>query len=332
MRNNSNVSYLGLKETQMAIKALKDFFERDLANTLNLARVSAPLMVRPETGLNDNLSGDEKAVNFRIRNHNINVEIVQSLAKWKRFALKEYGFDCYEGLYTDMNAIRPDETLDQIHSAYVDQWDWEKIIKKEDRNINYLKQVVKEIYEVFKRTETYINCLYPNVLKRKLPDEIFFIKSQDLEDRYPNLSPKERENAIAKEMKAVFIIGIGQKLKSGKPHDVRSPDYDDWSLNGDILLWDPVLEIALELSSMGIRVDEKALESQLKQAGKEERMEFDFHKKLMAGELPYTVGGGIGQSRLCLFFLEKKHIGEIQSSIWDEKTIQNCREKGIRLL
>ncbi|UHR03066.1 aspartate--ammonia ligase [Peptoniphilus sp. GNH] len=332
MRNDSNVSFLGLKETQMAIKALKDFFERDLANTLNLARVSAPLMVRPETGLNDNLNGSEKAVDFNIRNYKIKAEIVHSLAKWKRYALKKYGFDCYEGLYTDMNAIRPDEILDEIHSAYVDQWDWEKIIKKEDRNIFYLKGVVKEIYEVLKRTETYINCLYPNVLKKKLPAEIYFIESQDLEDKYPNLSPKQREYEIAKEHGAVFVIGIGKDLKSGSPHDMRSPDYDDWSLNGDIIVWDPVLGNALELSSMGIRVDQEALEKQLKKAGKEDRLKLEFHKNLMNGNLPYTVGGGIGQSRLCLFFLEKRHIGEIQSSIWDDETVKSCYEKGIQLL
>ncbi|MBP2025181.1 aspartate--ammonia ligase [Peptoniphilus stercorisuis] len=332
MRNNSEVTVLNLKETQMAIKSLKDYFQRDLANTLNLARISAPLLVRPETGLNDNLSGVEKAVNFDIRKHDINVEIVQSLAKWKRYALKEYGFECYEGLYADMNALRPDEVLDEIHSVYVDQWDWEKIIKKEDRTDTYLKFIVREIYEVFKRAEEYINQVYPFALSKKLPDEIFFITAQELEDMYPDFTDKEKENAICKEKKAVFIQGIGKILNSGKPHDMRSPDYDDWELNGDILFWNPVLNKAMELSSMGIRVDEDSLVKQLKIAGKEDRMTMPYHKALIEKELPYTVGGGIGQSRLCMFFLEKRHIGEVQAAIWDDKTKKECLEKGIRLL
>lgn len=332
MRNNSEVTVLNLKETQMAIKSLKDYFQRDLANTLNLARISAPLLVRPETGLNDNLSGVEKAVNFDIRKHDINVEIVQSLAKWKRYALKEYGFECYEGLYADMNALRPDEVLDEIHSVYVDQWDWEKIIKKEDRTDTYLKFIVREIYEVFKRAEEYINQVYPFALSKKLPDEIFFITAQELEDMYPDFTDKEKENAICKEKKAVFIQGIGKILNSGKPHDMRSPDYDDWELNGDILFWNPVLNKAMELSSMGIRVDEDSLIKQLKIAGKEDRMTMPYHKALIEKELPYTVGGGIGQSRLCMFFLEKRHIGEVQAAIWDDKTKKECLEKGIRLL
>lgn len=332
MRNNSEVTVLNLKETQMAIKSLKDYFQRDLANTLNLARISAPLIVRPETGLNDNLSGVEKAVSFDIRNHGINVEIVQSLAKWKRYVLKEYGFESYEGLYADMNALRPDETLDEIHSVYVDQWDWEKIIKKEDRTDSYLKFIVREIFEVFKRAEEYINQVYPFALSKKLPDEIFFTTAQELEDMYPDFTDKEKENAICKEKKAVFIQGIGKILKSGEPHDMRSPDYDDWELNGDILFWNPILNRAMELSSMGIRVDEDSLVKQLKIAGKEDRINMPYHKALINKELPYTVGGGIGQSRLCMFFLEKRHIGEVQASVWDDETKKECLKKGIQLL
>ncbi|WP_036728846.1 aspartate--ammonia ligase [Peptoniphilus mikwangii] len=332
MRNNSEVTKLDLKETQMAIKSLKDYFQRDLANSLNLARISAPLMVRPETGLNDNLSGFEKAVSFDIRNYDINVEIVQSLAKWKRNALKEYGFKCYEGIYADMNALRPDEELDKIHSIYVDQWDWEKIIKKEDRNEYFLRSVVKEIFEVFKRAEEYINQLYPLVFEKKLPDEIYFIKSQELEDMYPNLTGKEREREICREKKAVFIIGIGNKLKSGEPHDLRSPDYDDWSLNGDILFWNPVIEDSFELSSMGIRVDEKSLKNQLEESNKTERMSMDYHKNIINKKLPYTIGGGIGQSRLCMFFLEKRHIGEVQASVWTPEIIDECKKQNIILL
>ncbi|MDO5715564.1 MAG: aspartate--ammonia ligase [Tissierellia bacterium] len=331
MRNDSNVKQLDLRETQIAIKSLKDYFQRELSNTLNLARVSAPLFVRPETGLNDNLTG-EQAVHFGYRHYDIRVEVVQSLAKWKRNALREYGFNTYEGIYADMNAIRAEEVLDEIHSSYVDQWDWEKIITKEDRNDEYLKLVVKKIYSVFKRSEDYINQLYPYVLSKKLPDEIFFIKSQELEDRYPDLSPTEREHAIAKEKKAVFIQGIGEKLKSGRPHDLRSPDYDDWSLNGDIIFWNPVLEDALELSSMGIRVDEKTIIEQCEKTGNIDRLDLPYHQDIIHRRLPYTVGGGIGQSRLCMFFLEKKHIGEVQVGVWDDETIQYCKEQGIFLL
>lgn len=332
MRYNSDAIELNLKETQIAIKTLKDYFQRDLANTLNLARVSAPLMVRPETGLNDNLSGVEKPVNFKVQSGSIDVEIVQSLAKWKRNALKEYGFNTYEGLYTDMNAIRPDETLDEIHSIYVDQWDWEKIIKLEDRNKNYLRQTVKEIYEVFKNTEDYINHIYPHILSRKLPDEITFITTQELEDLYPKYTPKERERKIAMDKKAVFIEEIGYRLNSGNKHDDRSPDYDDWNLNGDILFWNKPLDNALELSSMGIRVDSNSLEKQIRIDNKEERMSLPYHQNVLNNILPYTIGGGIGQSRLCMFFLEKKHIGEVQAAIWDDETIKNSKENGIILL
>lgn len=332
MRNNSEVSTLSLKETQMAIKSLKDYFQRDLANTLNLARISAPLIVRPETGLNDNLSGVEKAVGFDFRQYGINVEIVQSLAKWKRNALKEYGFKCYEGLYADMNALRPDEELDEIHSVYVDQWDWEKIIKKEDRNVEYLKVVVREIYEVFKRAEEYITQVYPNVLSKKLPEDITFITSQELEDMYPNLTSKEREREICKKHKAVFLIGIGHKLNSGEPHDMRSPDYDDWNLNGDLLFWNEILDNSIELSSMGIRVDRDSMLNQLDISNKNERKDMPYHQNIINEELPYTIGGGVGQSRLCMFLLEKRHIGEVQSSVWDDNTKRICAEKGIQLL
>ncbi|WP_138159098.1 aspartate--ammonia ligase [Peptoniphilus catoniae] len=332
MRNNSEVTYLNLKETQMAIKSLKDYFQRDLANTLNLARVSAPIVVRPETGLNDNLGANEKAVNFNITNYGINVEIVQSLAKWKRSALHKYNFRCYEGLYTDMNAIRPNEELDALHSLYVDQWDWEKIIKSGDRNEEFLKTVVRQIYEVFKRSEEYINQVYPFALKKKLVDEIFFIDSQDLLDKYPNLTAKEREREICREKKAVFIMRIGDKLSNGEPHDARSADYDDWKLNGDILFYNEILDCAFELSSMGIRVDKHSLKSQLEAMNQTEKLSMDFHKAIMEDRLPLTIGGGIGQSRLCMFFLEKKHIGEVQASIWDNATLELAKDENIFLL
>ncbi len=322
---------LDIRETQIAIKIIKDYFERQLAKKLNLIRVSAPLFVRPETGLNDNLSGVEKAVSFKMRKYNEEIEIVQSLAKWKRMALKRYGFRVGEGIYTDMNAIRPDETLDHTHSIYVDQWDWEKIISKEERNEEYLKRVVKDIYQVFKDTEKKINSKYP-FLVEKLPKEIKFITSQELEDRYPDNSPKERENLICKEYKAVFLMKIGGKLKSGMPHDGRSPDYDDWELNGDILFWNPILQEALELSSMGIRVDGKTLERQLKLAKAEDRKDLVYHRMLIEGKLPLTIGGGIGQSRICMFFLEKEHIGQVQASIWTDSIIKECERKKIFLL
>ncbi|MDD7363359.1 MAG: aspartate--ammonia ligase [Peptoniphilus sp.] len=332
MRNNSEATKFTIKETQIAIKSLKDYFERDLSNTLNLTRVSAPLFVRPETGLNDNLSGVEKAVSFQLRKYGIDLEIVQSLAKWKRYALKNYGFGFYEGLYADMNAIRPDEEVDAIHSIYVDQWDWEKVIRKEDRTEDYLHFIVSEIYSVFLRTETYINSVYPYLLSKKLPSSIYFMTSQELEDRYPDLSPKERENEICREKKAVFIQGIGGDLKSGAPHDTRSPDYDDWHLNGDILFYNPVTDSALELSSMGIRVDEESLMRQLELSGNMDRLSLEYHKKLMAGELPYTVGGGIGQSRICMFFLEKQSIAEVQASVWPESFMMEAKLKGEDIL
>jgi aspartate--ammonia ligase len=322
---------MDIKETQIAIKIIKDFFEKGLSDRLNLIRVSAPLFVKPETGLNDNLSGVEKAVSFNMRKYNQEIEIVQSLAKWKRMALKWYGFKVGEGIYADMDAIRPDEELDSIHSIYVDQWDWEKIISKENRNEEYLKKVVKIIYGVFKETEEKINKIYP-FLEDKLPEEILFITSQQLEDMYPNKSPKERERVICKKHRAVFLMKIGGKLKSGFPHDTRSPDYDDWELNGDILFWNPVLQDALELSSMGIRVDKESLEKQLKIAGAEDRRNLSYHKMLLENKLPLTIGGGIGQSRICMFFLEKKHIGEVQASVWTDEIIRECKLENIFLL
>ncbi|HHV98259.1 MAG TPA: aspartate--ammonia ligase [Clostridiaceae bacterium] len=323
---------LNIKDTQIAIKLVKDYFERELARNLNLVRVSAPLFVMPETGLNDNLNGVERPVSFEIKAIDGKyVEIVQSLAKWKRFALKKYNFGCGEGLYTDMNAIRRDEDLDNLHSVYVDQWDWEKVLSREERNTEYLKDTVRTIFKVFKLTESYICDKYEQ-LERFLPDDIYFITTQELEDLYPNLSPKEREDEIAREKKAVFIMQIGGELKSGTKHDGRAPDYDDWSLNGDIIFWYPVLNRAFEVSSMGVRVDEETLLRQLKIAGCEERKELQYHKALLSGELPYTIGGGIGQSRICMFFLGKAHIGEVQASVWPDEMVERCKMADMILL
>ena len=321
---------LSLRDTQIAIKKVKDFFERDLAIQLNLTRVSAPLFVDKESGLNDNLSGSERPVHFSLRSGK-DFEIVHSLAKWKRYALMEYSFGAGEGLYTDMNAIRRDEDTDNIHSLYVDQWDWEKVILKEERTDQTLRETVRCIYEALRHTENYIIHEY-KFIKKLLPAEITFITTSELEDRYPDKTSKEREYLAAKEFGAVFIMQIGGKLKNGMPHDSRAPDYDDWSLNGDIIVYYPVLDIALELSSMGIRVDEDTLLRQLSLSGCMERAKLPFHKALLSGKLPYTVGGGIGQSRLCMFFLRKAHIGEVQSSYWDEDTVKKCAEKGITLL
>ena len=322
---------LGVIETQQAIKDLKDFFENRLGEMLKLTRVSSPLFVLPETGTNDNLNGVETPVSFEVPYLNKDAEIVHSLAKWKRMALKKYGFQVGRGLYTDMNAIRKDEELDNLHSLYVDQWDWELVIAKEDRTMDTLKEVVRDLFEVFKETEEHVHEIYPEV-GCELPEEITFITSQELLDMYPHLTPKEREDAIVKEKKAVFLMQIGKTLSDGKKHDGRSPDYDDWDLNGDILFYNSVLDQAIELSSMGIRVDEDALERQLKAAGCEDRKELDYHKALLAGKLPYTIGGGIGQSRICMFFLNKAHIGEVQVGIWPEKMIEECSEAGIELL
>ncbi len=325
-------SILGNKETQIAIKQVKDYFERALAGELNLTRVSAPLFVVPETGLNDNLNGYERPVSFGIKEQgDKNAEIVHSLAKWKRMALKKYGFSHGEGLYTDMSAIRRDEDTDNIHSIYVDQWDWERIIDKEERNEKTLKSIVRKVYASLKDTEGYIHSKY-NKIKTLLPSEIHFITSQELEDRYPGLTAKEREREAAKEYGAIFLQNIGGALKSGKPHDGRAPDYDDWSLNGDIIVYYPLLDIGLELSSMGIRVDEDSLRTQLKLAGCEEREKLPFQKAILDKELPYTIGGGIGQSRICMFFLRKAHIGEVQSSIWMEEDVRALEEAGFAIL
>ena len=325
-------SELSLYDTQIAIKTVKDFFQQTLAERLYLLRVSAPLFVTPESGLNDNLNRVERPVSFGVKEQNDRpVEIVHSLAKWKRYALKQYGFHIGEGLYTDMNAIRRDEDTDNIHSIYVDQWDWEKIILKKDRNITFLKETVREIYKVLKKTEKYMAIRY-DYIEEILPKEIFFITTQELMDLYPNLSPKEREDRIAREKGAVFLMEIGDKLTNGEPHDGRAPDYDDWHLNGDIIVWYPVLNRSLELSSMGIRVDEEALQRQLALAGCEERAELPFQKAILEQQLPYTIGGGIGQSRICMFFLRKAHIGEVQSSIWPDQIRETALQNNIVLL
>jgi aspartate--ammonia ligase len=324
-------SKLSLLETQIAIKKIKDFFESELSKNLSLIRVSAPLMVRPESGLNDDLNGVERAVRFDMLDTKYDVEIVQSLAKWKRNALGSYRFDTYTGLYTDMNAIRRDEDLDNIHSIYVDQWDWEKIIKKTDRNKDTLKYVVTQIYNVFRSTEKYLESLYP-FLRNELPSEIHFITTQELLDLYPDKTPKEREYLITKEKKAVFLMEVGKKLTDGKIHDGRAADYDDWSLNGDILFYFSTLDIALELSSMGIRVDKDALLSQLEERDQMHKSQFPFHQDVINERLPFTIGGGIGQSRICMFFLQKAHIGEVQSSVWPQHMIELCKKNEIHLL
>lgn len=323
---------LSIRETEGAIKVIKDYFESSISKELNLSRVSAPLFVRPQTGMNDNLNGIERPVAFDVKSiDGDTVEVVHSLAKWKRMALGRYGFQAGEGLYTDMNAIRRDEDVDNLHSIYVDQWDWELVIKKEDRTMDTLKNIVSKIYSVLKATEDKVATLYPQI-ERILPSNISFITTQELEDMYPSLSPKEREDEIAKEKKAVFIMQIGGKMKSGIKHDGRAPDYDDWSLNGDIVLWYPILQRAFEISSMGIRVDEDSLVSQLKEAGCEDRKNLEFHKNLIEKRLPYTIGGGIGQSRLCMFFLKKAHIGEVQASIWPDQMIKICEDAKIKIL
>lgn len=333
-------SILDVIETEKEIKLIKDFFQINLAETLNLKRITAPLFVKAGTGINDDLTGVEQPISFNIKNmSNTKAEIVQSLAKWKRLTLAFLKIKEGEGIYTDMNAIRPDETLDNLHSLYVDQWDWERVISKKERNLGFLKSIVKRIYLVLKKTEHFVYTNYPEI-KPILPEEIFFIHSKELERRYPELSPVEREDAICKECGAVFIIGIGAPLNNGHPHDGRAPDYDDWTtptekglgLNGDIIIWYPVLKKAFEISSMGIRVDQQALVKQLEITGTMERKELYFHKKLLRGELPLCIGGGIGQSRLCMFFLRKAHIGEIQSSIWPNEIIEECQKNKIFLL
>ena len=325
-------SQLNLYDTQIAIKTVKDFFQTLLAERLHLLRVSAPLFVDPTSGLNDNLNGIERPVTFDIKEQDgREAEIVHSLAKWKRYALKKYGFHVGEGLYTDMSAIRRDEDVDNIHSIYVDQWDWEKIIEKEDRTLDTLKDVVRNVYKVLRKTEKYMSIHY-DYIEEILPHDIFFITSQELEDMFPDYTPKEREYYISKAKGAVCIMQIGDKLASGERHDGRAPDYDDWSLNADIFVYYPVLDIALELSSMGIRVDKDALLSQLEKAGCPERAELAFQKAVINGEVPFTIGGGIGQSRICMFFLRKAHIGEVQCSLWPDDTLQIAAQKGIQLL
>lgn len=333
--------YLNLLQTEQAIKLAKDAFEKNLSAELKLRRITAPLFVLKGTGINDDLNGVERKVTFPIKAlKDQPAEIVNSLAKWKRMALADLKIVDGCGIYTDMNAIRPDEELDNLHSLYVDQWDWERVMKQDQRNIVFLKQIVRKIYEALKRTEYIIYENYPQ-LKPSLPEEIFFIQSEELLQKYPKLTPKERENKIAKEYGAVFIIGIGGKLSNGEKHDGRAPDYDDWTtlsengfigLNGDIIVWHPILESAFEISSMGIRVDKKALLKQLKIAGAEDRKKLLFHKKLLNNELPLSIGGGIGQSRLCMFFLRKAHIGEVQSSIWPPAIIKSCQQSNIPLL
>ena len=322
---------LDLRDTEIAIKLVKDFFETELAKALNLTRVSAPIMVTPESGLNDNLNGVERPVSFDIKETGQTAEIVHSLAKWKRQALKTYGFSVGEGLYTDMNAIRRDEETDNIHSIFVDQWDWERIMAPTERNEAFLREIVGRIYLTLRKTEGFVCAHYPHI-KPELPDHITFVTTQELEDRYPNLSSKEREYKAAKEYGAVFLMQVGGALRSGKIHDGRAPDYDDWSLNGDILLYDPLLDISLEVSSMGIRVDPETLMKQLKIRRCEERAELPFQKALLNGELPQTIGGGIGQSRMCVYFLRKAHVGEVQASLWPEEVQKACHNGNIPLL
>lgn len=325
-------SQLDLHDTQIAIKTVKDFFQNLLAERLNLRRVSAPLFVDPDSGLNDNLNGVERPVSFGIKEQNEKrAEIVHSLAKWKRYALKKYGFSLGEGIYTDMNAIRRDEDTDNIHSIFVDQWDWEKIITREERNMETLKDIVKIVYKVLRKTEKYMAIQY-DYIEEILPHDIFFITTQELCDMFPDYTPKEREYYISKAKGAVCILKIGDTLTNGERHDGRAPDYDDWALNADIVVYYPVLDIALELSSMGIRVDKEALLSQLDKAGCPERAKLPYQKSIINEELPYTVGGGIGQSRICMFFLRKAHIGEVQSSLWPEKTVKLAEERGVQLL
>ena len=318
-------------ELQRAIAFIKSTFQTNLSNALNLRRVSAPLFVADNSGLNDNLSGVERPVSFDIPDVGLNAEVVHSLAKWKRLALKRYGFHPGKGLYTDMNAIRRDEEVDNLHSVYVDQWDWEKIITREDRNVDYLKSSVQAIVGAVCETCEALDVAFPS-LHGKLEREVYFLTTQELEDRWPEKTPKEREDAICREHHTVFLMQIGGKLRSGEKHDGRAPDYDDWALNGDILMWNPVLEKAFEISSMGIRVDEESLAQQLKLAGCEERAELPFHKMLLNGELPLTMGGGIGQSRLCMLMIGTCHIGEVQASLWDEETLRDCEAAGITLL
>ena len=322
---------LTVYEMQRAIEFIKSNFQVNLSNALNLRRVSAPLFVEENSGLNDNLNGVERPVSFDIPDVHTNAQVVQSLAKWKRLALKRYQFNVGKGLFTDMNAIRRDEELDNLHSVYVDQWDWEKVICAEDRNVYYLKRTVRDIVNAIAETGEALNVAFPS-LHTTLGRDVFFITTQELEDLYPDLTPKEREHAICREHGVVFLMQIGKTLKSGIRHDGRAPDYDDWELNGDILYWNPILERSFEVSSMGIRVDPESLDKQLTLAGCDDRRELPFHKMLLGGELPLTIGGGIGQSRLCMLLIGTAHIGEVQVSLWDEDTRKACEEAGIQLL
>ena len=324
-------SPLDVYKTQKAISFIKETFQSRLASSLNLKRVSAPLFVTEASGLNDNLNGTERPVTFDVPAVGEDAQVVHSLAKWKRLALHEYHFYVGNGLYTDMNAIRRDEELDNIHSIYVDQWDWERVITESDRTLDYLKDTAQRIVNVICDTNDLLRVDFPE-LKVKLNREMFSITTQELEDMYPDLTPKEREDAITREHGTVLLMQIGKKLKSGKPHDGRAPDYDDWELNGDILFYNEVLGHSFEISSMGIRVDPKSLDHQLKERGCDSRRELPFHKRLLAGELPLTIGGGIGQSRLCMLMMGCAHIGEVQSSIWDAETVKACEAAGIRLL
>ena len=332
MKNNIFVknyqSLLDVSDTQLCIKLIKDTFENLLSESLGLVRVTAPLFIEPTTGLNDELTGVETPVSFVPRNNPITLEIVQSLAKWKRYALRKYGFD---GIYTDMNAIRPFEDMDNLHSLYVDQWDWEKIITPNERTIDYLKSVVNKIYFDLKETERIVTERFP-IIPKELPDEITFITTEELLQKYPNLTPKERENAIVREKKAVFLMKIGHKLSNGEPHDKRASDYDDWNLNGDLLLYHKQLDLAFEISSMGIRVNKDSLIEQLTLSNEVEKLNLAYHQAIIANTLPLTIGGGIGQSRLCMYFLKKVHIGEVQSSYWSEKEVDEFKKFNINLL
>ncbi|MGO5353578.1 aspartate--ammonia ligase [Faecalicoccus sp. LCP19S3_E3] len=323
---------LSVRQTQEAIKYIRDTFQHEFGKEMNLLRISAPLFVEKRSGLNDDLNGIEEPVHFTMKDiGDERIEVVHSLAKWKRMALKKYGFQLHEGLYTNMNAIRKDEELDNLHSAYVDQWDWEKILTKEERTENVLKQHVRTIFKVIKHMEHEVWYKYPEAVNH-LPDKIHFITTQELLDKYPAYTAKERENAITKELGCVFIMKIGDKLSNGEKHDGRAPDYDDWRLNGDILFWYEPLQCALEISSMGIRVDENSLVEQLRKEGKEERLQLPFHRAILEQRLPYTIGGGIGQSRLCMLLLKKAHIGEVQASIWPEDMIEECYKNNIQIL
>ena len=323
---------LNLYDTQRAIGTVKRLFADTLCATLNLYRVSAPLFLEASTGLNDDLNGVERKVTFDIRDSGIEAQVVQSLAKWKRKALKDYGFRVGKGLYCDMNAIRRDEELDNLHSVYVDQWDWEKVIERQDRNEQYLRQTVRAIVGAVVETNDALQIAFPS-LHTVLDREVYFVTTQELEDRWPDLTPKERENAICREHHTVFLMQIGDDLKrSGQPHDGRAPDYDDWSLNGDILMYNPVLDSAFEISSMGIRVDEAAMDRQLRKRGCDDRRQLPFHKMLLSGQLPLTIGGGIGQSRLCMLMIGTCHIGEVQASLWDKATLDSCAAAGVMLL